>query len=227
MRILVVEDDKDISTLIAFHLKANGFETDIASNGRAAIEKLRTGNYALALLDILIPEVSGIAVLKYIRTESPHPDLPVIIASALTEEAEIIASLELGADDYITKPFSPKILVARVRSVIRRGEHRRIAGAVRTEKGIFMDPGTRKCTVLDVPVVLTATEFDMLLALIREGGRVLTRTEIIEKIKGNDYPVTERSIDVQIAALRKKLGKMGYAIKTVWGIGYRYAEEEE
>ena len=90
-----------------------------------------------------------------------------------------------------------------------------------------MDPGTRKCTVLDVPVVLTATEFDMLLALIREGGRVLTRTEIIEKIKGNDYPVTERSIDVQIAALRKKLGKMGYAIKTVWGIGYRYAEEEE
>lgn len=212
--------------LITFHLKANGFETDTASNGREAVEKLSQGGYALALLDILIPELSGIEVLKYIRTESPCPSLPVIVASALTEEAEIIASLELGADDYITKPFSPKILVARVRSVIRRAEHRGITGTVRTEKGLFMDPGTRKCIVNDEPVVLTATEFDMLLALIREGGRVLTRTEIIERIKGNDYPVTERSIDVQIASIRKKLGSMGTAIKTVWGIGYRYAEEE-
>ena len=226
MRILVVEDDQDISMLITFHLKANGFETDTASNGREAVEKLSQGGYALALLDILIPELSGIDVLKYIRTESPCPSLPVIVASALTEEAEIIASLELGADDYITKPFSPKILVARVRSVIRRAEHRGITGIVRTEKGLFMDPGTRKCIVNDEPVVLTATEFDMLLALIREGGRVLTRTEIIERIKGNDYPVTERSIDVQIASIRKKLGSMGTAIKTVWGIGYRYAEEE-
>ncbi len=226
MRILVVEDDQDISMLITFHLKANGFETDTASNGREAVEKLSQGGYALALLDILIPELSGIEVLKYIRTESPCPSLPVIVASALTEEAEIIASLELGADDYITKPFSPKILVARVRSVIRRAEHRGITGTVRTEKGLFMDPGTRKCIVNDEPVVLTATEFDMLLALIREGGRVLTRTEIIERIKGNDYPVTERSIDVQIASIRKKLGSMGTAIKTVWGIGYRYAEEE-
>lgn len=226
MRILVVEDDKDISTLITFHLKANGFETDTAVNGREAVEKIANGGYSLALLDILLPEMSGVEVLKYIRTESHTPDLPVIVASALTEEAEIIASLELGADDYITKPFSPKILVARVRSVIRRAEHRDIPGAIRTEKGIFIDPGTRKCMAQDEQVFLTATEFDMLLALIKEGGRVLTRTEIIERIKGNDYPVTERSIDVQIASIRKKLGKMGAAIKTVWGVGYRYAEEE-
>ena len=225
MRILVVEDDKDISTLIAFHLKANGFETDIAANGREAVEKISNGGYALALLDILLPELSGIEVLKYIRSESPSPNLPVIVASALSEEAEIIASLELGADDYITKPFSPKILVARIRSVIRRSENRSISGSVQTEKGLFLDPGTRKCRVQDEEIVLTATEFDMLLALIREGGRVLTRAEIIERIKGNDYPVTERSIDVQIASIRKKLGKMGCAIKTVWGIGYRYAEE--
>ena len=110
--------------------------------------------------------------------------------------------------------------------MLRRAEYRDVAGVVRTENGICIDPGTRQCTVQDEPVVLTATEFDMLLALINEGGRVLTRTEIIEKIKGNDYPVTERSIDVQIASIRKKLGKMGYAIRTVWGVGYRYAEEE-
>ena len=226
MRILIAEDDKDISTLIQFHLKSNGFSTDIASNGNEAVQKLAAGGYSLALVDILLPGLSGIDVLKYIRTESPFPSLPVIMASALTEEAEIISSLEAGADDYITKPFSPKILVARVRSVIRRAEHKNMAGTVKTEKGIIMDPGTRKCTVCSTPVALTATEFDMLLSLIRAGGRVLTRQEIIERIKGNDYPVTERAIDVQIAAVRKKLGKMGYAIKTVWGIGYRYAEEE-
>ncbi len=226
MKILVVEDDKDISTLITFHMKANGFEVDTAFTGLEAVHKLSGGGYSLALLDILLPELSGIDVLRYIRTESRTPELPVIVASALSEEAEIITALESGADDYIIKPFSPKILVARVRSVIRRSEHRTISGAVRTEKGIFLDPGTRKCIVQDENVTLTATEFDMLLALIREGGRVLSRSEIIEKIKGNDYPVTERAIDVQIASIRKKLGKMGSAIKTVWGIGYRYAEEE-
>ena len=226
MRILVVEDDKDICTLLSFHLKANGFETDMAYSGTDAKAKLAKGGYGLAILDILLPGLSGVEILKYIRTESPVPELPVIMASALDDEADIIAALELGADDYITKPFSPKILAARVRSVIRRSGNRTEKGAVRTENGIFLDPGTRKCTINDVPVVLTATEFDMLLALIQEGGRVLTRSEIIGKIKGDDYPVTERSIDVQIAAIRKKLGALGSAIRTVWGIGYRYAEED-
>lgn len=226
MRILVVEDDRDISMLIAFHLKANGFDVETAANGNEAVEKLSEGGYSLAILDILLPGMSGIDVLKHIRTEGPEKDLPVIMASALTDEAEIISSLELGADDYITKPFSPKILVARARSVIRRAEHREVQGALRTENGIYLDPGTRRCTVDDSPVTLTATEFDMLRALISAGGRVLARSEIIERIKGDDYPVTERSIDVQIAAIRRKLGAKGNSIRTVWGVGYRYAEEE-
>lgn len=226
MRILVVEDDRDISMLISFHLKANGFDVDTAANGNEAVEKLSGGGYSLAILDILLPGMSGIDVLKHIRTEGPEKDLPVIMASALTDEAEIISSLELGADDYITKPFSPKILVARARSVIRRAEHREVQGALRTENGIYLDPETRRCTVDDSPVTLTATEFDMLRALISAGGRVLARSEIIERIKGDDYPVTERSIDVQIAAIRRKLGAKGNAIRTVWGVGYRYAEEE-
>ena len=226
MRILVVEDDRDISMLISFHLKANGFDVDTAANGNEAVEKLSGGWYSLAILDILLPGMSGIDVLKHIRTEGPEKDLPVIMASALTDEAEIISSLELGADDYITKPFSPKILVARARSVIRRAEHREVQGALRTENGIYLDPETRRCTVDDSPVTLTATEFDMLRALISAGGRVLARSEIIERIKGDDYPVTERSIDVQIAAIRRKLGAKGNSIRTVWGVGYRYAEEE-
>ena len=226
MRILVVEDDRDISMLIAFHLKATGFDVETAANGNEAVEKLSEGGYSLAILDILLPGMSGIDVLKHIRTEGPEKDLPVIMASALTDEAEIISSLELGADDYITKPFSPKILVARARSVIRRAEHREVQGALRTENGIYLDPETRRCTVDDSPVTLTATEFDMLRALISAGGRVLARSEIIERIKGDDYPVTERSIDVQIAAIRRKLGAKGNSIRTVWGVGYRYAEEE-
>ena len=131
-KILVVEDDKDISTLITFHLKANGFETDTAVNGREAVEKLAREKYELALLDILLPELSGIEVLKYIRTVSPNPELPVIVASALTEESEIITSLELGADDYITKPFSPKEMVLRVNNIMK---HTSMALALQEKSG--------------------------------------------------------------------------------------------
>ena len=175
------------------------------------------------LLDIMLPRLSGIEVLKDVRKR--YPALPVIVTSALTEENDILTALELGADDYVTKPFSPRILVARVRSVLRRTERGNEDECVTTENGIMLDTGTRLCEVCGEPVTLTATEFDLLLALIRASGRVMRRTELIEKVKGDDYPVTERSIDVQIASIRKKLGAAGKAITTVWGIGYRYAEE--
>ncbi len=225
MHILVVEDDSDISTLITFHLRAQGFTCDTAATGKEAEEKLKANRYDLAILDMLLPEIPGIEVLGFIRSGSPQPDLPVIVASAAAEESDIITALELGADDYITKPFSPKILTARVKSVIRRAEHRAAGGVIHTESGLFLDTSTRECRIDEKPLTLTGTEFDILSALIKAGGRVMSRSEIISRIKGNDYPVTERSIDVQIAAIRKKLGQNGNAIKTVWGIGYRYAEE--
>ena len=222
MKILIVEDDCDIRTLIHYHLSAAGFDIAEAADGEEAIGKLDS-SLSIVVLDLLLPHVSGIDVLKVIRKD--YPSLPVIVTSALTEENDILTALELGADDYVTKPFSPKILVALVRSILRRSEKNADGDRITTEGGIVLDKGTRECFVSSSPVVLTATEFDILSSLIEADGRVMKRSELIEKIKGDDYPVTERSIDVQIASIRKKLGKVGKSIVTVWGIGYRYAEE--
>lgn len=225
MRILVVEDDTDISTLISFHLRSNGFESDSAYTGREAIEMIDKGGYALILLDILLPEISGLEVLEYIRKKAADSRIPVIVTSAMSEESDIIKALELGADDYVTKPFSPKILLARIRSAIRRADGTQEGGNTIKVNGIILDTDTRKAFLDENPVSFTATEFDILSQLMKSDGRVLSRGELIETIKGDDYPVTERSIDVQIASIRKKLGEKGQYIKTVWGIGYRYAEE--
>ena len=225
MRILVVEDDTDISTLISFHLRSNGFESDSAYTGREAIEMIDKGEYALILLDILLPEISGLEVLEYIRKKAADSRIPVIVTSAMSEESDIIKALELGADDYVTKPFSPKILLARIRSAIRRADGTQEGGNTIKGNGIILDTDTRKAFLDENPVSFTATEFDILSQLMKSDGRVLSRGELIETIKGDDYPVTERSIDVQIASIRKKLGEKGQYIKTVWGIGYRYAEE--
>ena len=221
MKILIVEDDSDIRTLIRFHLKGAGFETVEAENGEDAVALL-SPSISLVLLDLMLPRLSGLDVLRTIRKD--YPLLPVIVASALTEEGDILTALEEGADDYVTKPFSPKILVARIKSVLRRAEKKEDADKIMTENGIILDKGTRECFVDGAPLTLTATEFDILISLINASGRVMRRTELIETIKGDDYPVTERSIDVQIASIRKKLGEKGKAIVTVWGIGYRYVE---
>ncbi len=221
MKILIVEDDSDIRTLIRFHLKGAGFETVEAENGEDAVALL-SPSISLVLLDLMLPRLSGLDVLRTIRKD--YPLLPVIVASALTEEGDILTALEEGADDYVTKPFSPKILVARIKSVLRRAEKKDDADKIMTENGIILDKGTRECFVDGAPLTLTATEFDILISLINASGRVMRRTELIETIKGDDYPVTERSIDVQIASIRKKLGEKGKAIVTVWGIGYRYVE---
>ena len=201
MRILIVEDDADIRTLIAFHIKSMGAEAIEAENGQKALSAIGSGGVDLAILDIMLPGISGIEILRRIRAEGPDRELPVIVASALNSENDIISALEEGADDYITKPFSPKILIARVKSLLRRSPSKAAGRVVSTPHGVSLDTGKRKCFVSR------------------------RRTEIIEEIKGDDYPVTERSIDVQIAALRKKLGSAGRNIATVWGIGYRYAEE--
>ena len=222
VKILIVEDDEDIRTLIRFHLHSAGFETEEAGDGEEAVGKL-DDTLSLVILDLMLPKIAGLDVLRMIRKN--HPALPVIVASALNEESDILTALEIGADDYVTKPFSPRILVARVRSVLRRMEKDPGSDRIETDGGLMLDRGTRECFSSGTPVTLTATEFDLLLALIAADGRVMRRSELIEKVKGDDYPVTERSIDVQIASIRKKLGEKGKAIATVWGIGYRYAEE--
>ena len=225
MTILIVEDDNDIRALMAFHLRSRGYAIEEARDGEEAIEKLSQSIPDLVLLDLMLPRMHGLEVLARIRNGNATKRIPVIVASALTGENDIISALEDGADDYITKPFSPKILIARVKSLLRRSPSKAAGRIVSTPHGVSLDTGKRKCFVSGEEIPLTATEFDILLSLISADGCVRRRTEIIEEIKGDDYPVTERSIDVQIAALRKKLGSAGRNIATVWGIGYRYAEE--
>lgn len=222
--ILVVEDEPDIQELMRYHLEKEGFSTVAAANGREALHIIETGNIDLVLLDLMLPGVSGMDVLKTVRFSWDKKNLPIIIVSARTDELDVITGLELGADNYLAKPFSPKVLVANVKALLRRagtatpGEEEQdqelSVGPLR------MDPLRHEASWGGSDLNLTASEFSLLHLLASSPGRVYTRNQIITGMRGNDYPVTERSIDVQVAALRRKMGEGGSVIKTVWGIGY-------
>ncbi|MDY4611139.1 MAG: response regulator transcription factor [Sphaerochaetaceae bacterium] len=232
--ILVVEDEMDIQELICYHLRMEGFQVERASAGDEALRIIQTNEPNLVVLDLMLPGISGLEVLKNLRFVMNLKSLPVIIASARTEESDIITGLELGADDYLPKPFSPKVLTAKVKALLRRVQGDREAPTngdiaqknVITPAGLTMDPLRHTCSFKGEEINFTATEFALLYLMVSESGRVFTRNQLISTVKGSDYPVTERSIDVQIASLRRKLGVAGEAVKTVWGIGYKYQEQE-
>lgn len=224
--ILIVEDDPDIQELIQYHLVKEGYETLLASNGKAALDVVQTQGPDLVLLDLMLPLVNGIEVLKTIRFVWNLSNLPIIIVSARTDETDIITALELGADNYLSKPFSPKVLVANVKALLRRTslevQHAETAISLGS---LSLDLDRREAKYQQVLMNLTATEFNLLVLLASNPGRVYTRNQLISGMRGEDYPVTERSIDVQIASLRKKLGDGGSLVKTVWGIGYSYQDK--
>lgn len=232
--ILVVEDEMDIQELIRYHLQMEGFKVERAMSGDEAVTALRANEPDLVVLDLMLPGINGLEVLKNIRFVMNLKSLPVIIASARTEESDIITGLELGADDYLPKPFSPKVLTAKVKALLRRVQGDKEASAngepvqknIGTPAGLAMDPLRHSCFFKDQEISFTATEFALLYLMVSESGRVFTRNQLISTVKGSDYPVTERSIDVQIASLRRKLGVAGEAVKTVWGIGYKYQEQD-
>lgn len=223
MKILVVEDDQDISTLISFHLKSAGHSVFVASDGKKALEGLKKENFDLALLDILLPEVSGIEILKFIRKEKDEK-MMVIMLSALEDDSVVISALENGADDYITKPFSPRVLLAKINTIRRLKRDEKEKDIVSSPTGIKMDKKKRKCVLDGKDLKLKETEFDILFILLSYPEKVFSRKELIEKLRGDDYFVVERSVDVQMTGLRKKLGSLERNINTVWGIGYRWTE---
>lgn len=227
--ILVVEDEPDIQELIRYHLEKEGFTTLKASSGREALEIIEHSRPDLVLLDLMLPGVGGMEVLKTIRFTWKLPSLPVIIVSARTDETDVITGLELGADNYLPKPFNPKILVANVKALLRRASTVGTSEEEERKKHISVgdleiDQIRHEAFWKENPVMLTASEFSLLTLLASSPGRVYTRNQIISGMRGDDYPVTERSIDVQVASLRRKLGDGGGAIKTVWGIGYSYQD---
>jgi two-component system, OmpR family, alkaline phosphatase synthesis response regulator PhoP len=225
--ILIVEDEEDIQELIAYNLSREGFRTSTAGSGEDALKKVRSERFDLVILDLMLPGMDGLDVCRTLKKEEKTMAIPVIMLTAKGEESDIVAGLELGADDYIVKPFSPKILVARIKTVLRR----KSAEPVDENQPILIHdlsihPGRREVLIKKHPVELTNMEFRLLHFLAGRPGWVFSRYQIVEGVRGDNYPVTDRSVDVLIVGLRKKLGAAGDYIETVRGVGYRFREQE-
>ena len=228
--ILVVEDDPDIKELISFNLSNQGHQVFEANNGELGIEKAREQLPELILLDLMLPGMHGLDVCRIIKADQETKDIPIIMVTAMGQEEDIVKGLETGADDYITKPFSIKVLLARVSAVLRRSfeEYDQDSDKSLLINGISIKPRLREVRVEDKVIDnLTFSEFQILYLLAGHPGWVFTRYQIINKIRGDNYPVTDRSVDFQIVGLRKKLGGAGKLIRTVRGVGYRFTPDEK
>jgi len=224
-RILVVDDEEDILELVRFNLAKEGYQVTGALTGEEALRKARSEPFDLIVLDLMLPGIDGLEVAKKLKAHEKARQIPIVMLSAKGEEADIVTGLELGADDYITKPFSPRVLIARVRTALRRKTvQAEDDTAVLQIHELEIHPGRRSVSAKGTPVDLTYTEFQVLYILARRPGWVFTRGQIVDAVRGDDYPVTDRSVDVQIVGLRKKLGPYGDCIETVRGVGYRFRE---
>lgn len=221
--ILIVDDEEDILELVRYNLAKEGYQITCVGSGEEGLKFARTASPDLVVLDLMLPGVDGLDVCKALKGDSKTKHIPVIMLSAKGEEADIVTGLELGADDYLVKPFSPRVLSARVKSVLRRnkGVPEDDTSPIKVDE-LQINPGRHEVLIKGKLVDLTSTEFKVLHFLARQPGWVFTRYQIVDAVHGDDYPVTDRSVDVQIVGLRKKLGKVGAYIETVRGVGYRF-----
>jgi two-component system alkaline phosphatase synthesis response regulator PhoP len=223
--ILVIEDDEDILELISYNLTREGYQVSTAASGEDGLQMARTKPPNLILLDLMLPGIDGLEICKLLKSDSKTKQVPIIMVTAKGEDSDVVTGLELGAEDYITKPFSPKVLIARSRAVLRRKTLPDTDDtAVVTLHDMTIDPGRRQVTLKNKPVELTFTEFGILHLLASRPGWVFTRYQIVSEVRGDDVMVTDRTVDVQIVGLRKKLGAYGNNIETVRGVGYRMKE---
>jgi len=224
--ILAVDDEEDILELLRFNLNREGYQVSGACSGEEALRIARTKPIDLIVLDLMLPGLDGLDVTRKIKNDPKIRHIPIIMLTAKGEEADVVTGLELGASDYVTKPFSPRILVARIKAALRSGTSAPVDNqAIIRIHGIEIHPGRRQVSLEDRQVDLTYTEFQVLYYLAKRPGWVFTRSQIVDAVRGDDYPVTDRSVDVQIVGLRKKLGEYGSCIETVRGVGYRFKEE--
>ena len=222
-RILVVEDDDDILQLLKYNLAKEGYRITGAASGEEALRVLKTGLPDLVLLDLMLPGIDGLEVCRTLKRDARTSRIPIIMLTAKGEEADIVTGLELGADDYITKPFSPRVMLTRVRTVLRRRHTEPLAQEAPIEiHDMVIHPGHHEVLVEDRPLDLTLTEFRLLYMLASRPGWVFTRDQIVKGVHGDDYPASDRSVDVQVVSLRKKLGLYGKYLETVRGVGYRF-----
>ncbi|MGM0417145.1 MAG: response regulator transcription factor [Thermodesulfobacteriota bacterium] len=226
--ILAIDDEEDILELVKYNLEREGFEVITADTGENGLSILKKNRPDLILLDLMLPGIDGFDVAKKIRADDSYRDIPVIMLTAKGEEADVVTGLELGADDYVSKPFSPRVLTARIKTVLRRKKNEENKDTSKDEiniKNLKIHSGRYQATIENKELSLTHSEFQILRFLASRPGWVFTRSQIVDAVHGESYPVTERSVDVQIVGLRKKMGDYGIYIETVRGVGYRFKEE--
>ncbi|QPJ65139.1 MAG: response regulator transcription factor [Candidatus Nitrohelix vancouverensis] len=227
-KVLVVEDEEDIQELLAYNLTKEGYEVYRADTGEMGLEQFRSKNPDLVLLDLMLPGLSGLEVCRKIREDSKHANVPIVMLTAKGEESDVVKGLELGADDYVTKPFSLKVLITRIRAVLRRSPQKTDeSGQTMHFPDLEINLDKHEVRVKEKNVTLTLSEFSILHALAQRPGWVFTRSQIVNWIRGDDYAVTDRSIDFQIVGLRKKLGAVAHYVETVRGVGYRFKDFNE
>ncbi len=224
-KILIIEDETDIVEFVTFNLIRDGFDVISAKTGEEGLKKALTEMPDLILLDIMLPGLNGLDVCRALKNKEQTHHIPIVMLTARNEDVDIITGLEIGATDYVTKPFSPKVLIARIRAILRHDDENIKNDTARIIfRDITIDQGKHTVSVKDNPIQLTLTEFQILLVLIRRPGWVFSRTQMIDELREGHQVITDRAIDVQIANLRKKLGSCGDYVETVRGIGYRMVE---
>ena len=222
--ILVVDDEPDLLELVRLTLSQEGFRVETAMDGADALAKVTALRPDLLVLDLMLPDLSGTEVCRQIRSTPETARLPVIMLTARSEEIDRIVGFELGADDYVTKPFSPRELILRVKAVLRRGAQPETRSRRLEHEQLTLDQESHRCTVDRKEVELTAKEFGLLAALMSRPGRVLSREQLLDEVWGSDISVTHRTVDTHLKRLREKLGIAGPLIHTVRGVGYRFAD---
>lgn len=226
--ILIIEDERDIVELVRVNLEKDGYKVSSAYTGEDGLQAARQHIPDLILLDLMLPGMDGLEVCRKLREEKETRAIAIVMLTAKQEESDIVTGLEVGADDYLTKPFSPRVLVAHIRAVLRRkkkelevDEHT----VLRVGK-LVIDPGRHEVTIDGKTINLTPTEFALLSILARRPGWVFSRSQLVDDIRGGDVIITDRAVDVQVAGLRKKLGDWGDLVETVRGVGYRFREAQ-
>jgi DNA-binding response OmpR family regulator len=222
--ILIVDDEEDIIKLIKYNLKNEGYSILKAQTGEQAIKIANRSHPDLIVLDLMLPGIDGLEVTKYLKNHEQTNDIPIVMLTAKGEESDIVTGLELGASDYISKPFSPKVLIARIRAILHRRKKTSSNSPVKQEGDLIIDRTRYEVTINGIKVNLTLSEFELLSFLADKKGWVFTRGQIVDAIRGENYAVTQRSIDVIIVGLRKKLKNYASAIETIRGVGYRFKE---
>ncbi|MCK4917353.1 MAG: response regulator transcription factor [Candidatus Omnitrophica bacterium] len=225
-KILVVEDDKNISKLVKYNLEKAGFDCVATLTGEAALEVLDRESFDLIILDIMLPEMDGFEMCRHIKQETKLSSIPIIMLTAKGEEVDKVVGFELGADDYVVKPFSPRELILRVKVILKRGKLNTKDKEVLSVGKIIVDIPRYKVIVDKKEITLTKIEFKLLVTLIKRKGRVQSRDTLLEDVWDMSSDVTTRTIDTHIKRLRKKIGKTGKSIETVRGIGYCFSDED-